>query len=218
MKSILLIFLTCSHVSYALQGLPDWVDAEGIDPKDGGREGNVYATGHLDQSPRASSCLDEGVYIHECTNPIPARQFLSPGASTYLINKLHLKRQDFVSNLRRSIDTWAIGLREFNTQNPQPMAIMTSDIQELSCATDSTSNIGYSPSHSTPASVLSNPNAKTKRERSASKIKYPWVGSRQKCAIARTLSPYKKQTQLCTQSQANAQENDSEMQYGHVAG
>jgi hypothetical protein len=96
-----------------------------------------------------------------------ASNFIDANSRAFLEAK-GLRRRDYVSNLRRAIDTWAIGFGDSLTT-----AVLTSDIQEVTTAPDAQTNIGLSAEDKTPEWAQED-----------GVITRPYVGSRQRCSIA----------------------------------
>ena len=125
-------------------------------------------TADLGHAADAADCLD---YPVEAAGVVaPARTFLNAHSREFLKSK-GLLRQDYVSNLRRAIDTWAIGFAD--SIDPEAGAIFTADIQEVTKAPDAQTNVGKSATDLTPAWAQLN-----------GKITLPYVGSRQRCSVA----------------------------------
>ena len=123
------------------------------------------------------SCLNELVYHGACSSGggAPASNFIGAGSKHHLLAS-GIHRVDYVSNLRRAIDTWSIGLSV-----DHHAAIMTSDIQEISFASDSSTNIGSSSSAHGNLPEWCSKNGVVVR---------PWVGERQLCEIGRLIGMF----------------------------
>ncbi len=137
-------------------GLPAWVAAHDL--------------GEAATAP--ADCLDMPVAVAAAAAPMPARRFLDGGARAFL-QEHGLRRQDYVSNLRRAIDTWAIGFAD--SIDPEAGAVLTSDIQEVTTAPDAQTNIGKKGGTQCPEWAKD----------AAGIVTLPYVGGRQRCSITK---------------------------------
>lgn len=137
----------------AAAGLPAWVAAHDL--------------GEAATAP--ANCLDVPIAVAAAA-PMKARRFLDGGARAFL-QEHGLRRQDYVSNLRRAIDTWAIGFAD--SIDPEAGAVLTSDIQEVTTAPDAQTNIGKKADSKCPQWAKDTDGFVT----------LPYVGGRQRCSI-----------------------------------